>query len=62
MSAVLHHIRQWRRQSLPIPEIEAACVVAAVAMALALLALLPYDDILRSLACFKFYGGYGCAY
>ena len=38
------------------------CIVATFAMGLALLALLPYDDILRSLLCFRFYGGYGCAY
>ncbi len=62
MSAALQRLRQWRRQSLPAPEIEAACIVATFAIGLALLALLPYDDILRSLLCFKFYGGYGCAY
>jgi hypothetical protein len=62
MSTVLQRLRQSRPQSLPAPDIEAACVVAIFAMGLALLAMLPYDDILRSLLCFKFYGGYGYAY
>ncbi len=50
----------WRLP--PAEAIEAACIVAVLATGLALLTLLPYDDIVRSVLCFKLYAGHGCAY
>jgi hypothetical protein len=61
MSAAHPRLRQWWRQS-PAEMFEAACIVAALAAGLGLLTLLPYADIARSLMCFKFYAGLGCAY
>lgn len=51
--------RSWRQPSTEV--IEAACILAAFTAGLVLLALLPYDDIVRNLLCFKFYAGQGCA-
>jgi hypothetical protein len=42
--------------------IEGACIAAVLATVLALLLLLPYDDVTRSVLCLKLYAGHGCVY
>ena len=59
MTAALSRPRPWRRP--PTAVIEAVCVLAALAAGVTLLTLLPYDDIIRSLLCFRFHAGHGCA-
>jgi hypothetical protein len=42
--------------------IEWACIAAIIVTVFALALLLPYDDVTRSVLCFKLYAGHGCAY
>ena len=51
-----------RRKVLEAETIERACIAVVLATGLALLLLLPYDDVTRSVLCFKLYAGHGCAY
>ena len=60
MNVARYRPRRWWRQPPP-AAIEAACIIAALAAGLAWLALLPYEDIVRSALCFKFYAGHACA-
>jgi len=50
-----------RNRQLPAPSLEAAFMLAAIAAAVMLLALLPYDDFSRVVLCLKFNAGFGCA-
>lgn len=60
MNVAHYRPRPWWRPP-PAPAIEAVCIVATLATGLALLALLPYDDLVRSVLCFKFHAGH-CVY
>ena len=60
MTTAHSRIRLWW-QPPPRAAAEAAGIFVALIAGLALLALLPYDDIFRYLLCFKFYAGFGCA-
>jgi hypothetical protein len=59
MSALLERMQRWRQWQYAF-DLESACAVVLLAATFALLALLPYDDIVRSAACLRFYDGHGC--
>ena len=61
MSAARARFLQWW-QPTPAAAAEATGVFVALIAGLAVLVLLPYDEMARYLLCFKFFAGYGCAF